>query len=72
MPTEIGIKMLTDTMVKYVIPGSYKSTVSERIRVGFTTTNPRGFLVGLYSNMTGEYLTLQLSNSGDLKASLNV
>ena len=56
--------MLTDTMVKYELPGSYKSTIAEKIRVGFTTTNPRGFLMGLYSNLTGEYLTLAISNSG--------
>ncbi|KAK7023362.1 Coagulation factor 5/8 C-terminal domain, discoidin domain [Halocaridina rubra] len=64
---EIGIKMLTDTMVKYELPGTYKPTIAEKIRVGFTTTNPRGFLVGLYSNITGEYLTLAISNSGHLK-----
>ncbi|KAK4300982.1 hypothetical protein Pmani_026854 [Petrolisthes manimaculis] len=68
---EIGIKMLTDTMVKYQIPGTYKSTIAERIRVGFTTTNPRGFLVALYSNITGEYLTLAISNSGHLKVTFD-
>ncbi|XP_076061076.1 neurexin-4 isoform X2 [Oratosquilla oratoria] len=68
---EIGINMLFDTMVKYTIPGSYKSTIAERIRVGFTTTNPRGFLVGLYSNMSGEYLTLAISNSGHLKVTFD-
>lgn len=56
--------MLTDTMVRYELPGTYKSTIAEDIRVGFTTTDPRGFLIGLYSNITGEYLTLAVSNSG--------
>ncbi|XP_069969361.1 neurexin-4 isoform X3 [Penaeus vannamei] len=68
---EIGIKMLTDTMVKYEIPGTYKSTIAEKIRVGFTTTNPRGFLMGLHSNITGEYLTLAISNSGHLKVTFD-
>ncbi|XP_045603868.1 neurexin-4 [Procambarus clarkii] len=68
---EIGIKMLTDTMVKYEIPGTYKSTIAEKIRVGFTTTNPRGFLMGLYSNITGEYLTLAISNSGHLRVTFD-
>lgn len=68
---EIGIKMLTDTMVKYEIPGTYKSTIAEKIRVGFTTTNPRGFLMGLYSNISGEYLTLAVSNSGHLKVTFD-
>ncbi|XP_045134698.1 neurexin-4-like isoform X1 [Portunus trituberculatus] len=68
---EIGIKMLTDTMVRYEIPGTYKTTIAERIRVGFTTTNPRGFLIGLHSNLTGEYLTLAISNSGHLKVTFD-
>lgn len=68
---EIGIQMRTDTMVKYVIPGSYKSTIAEKIRVGFTTTNPRGLLIGLYSNFSGEYLTLAVSNSGHLKVTFD-
>ncbi|KAL7638819.1 UNVERIFIED_CONTAM: hypothetical protein RMT77_010353 [Armadillidium vulgare] len=68
---EIGIKMLTDTMVKYELPGTYKSTIAEDIRVGFTTTDPRGFLVALYSNITGEYLTLAVSNSGHLKVTFD-
>lgn len=59
--------MLTDTMVKYELPGTYKSTIAEDIRVGFTTTDPRGFLVALYSNITGEYLTLAVSNSGIIR-----
>ncbi|CAL4184396.1 unnamed protein product, partial [Meganyctiphanes norvegica] len=68
---EIGIQMRTDTMVKYVIPGSYKSTIAEKIRVGFTTTNPRGFLIALASNFSGEYLTLAVSNSGHLKVTFD-
>ncbi|XP_050739952.1 neurexin-4-like isoform X2 [Eriocheir sinensis] len=68
---EIGIKMLTDTMVRYEIPGTYKTTIAERIRVGFTTTNPRGFLMGLHSNLSGEYLTLAISNSGHLKVTFD-
>lgn len=64
--------MLTDTMVRYTIPGSYMSTIAEKIRVGFTSTNPRGFLVGLTSNVTGEYLTLALSNSGEERAKISL
>ena len=63
--------MLTDTMVKYELPGTYKSTVAEDIRVGFTTTDPRGFLIALVSNITGEYLTLAVSNSGHLKVTFD-
>lgn len=51
-------------MIKYDFAGSWRSTISERIRVGFTTTNPKGFLLGFFSNITGEYLTIMVSNSG--------
>lgn len=47
--------------------GSWRSTIKESIRVGFTTTNPKGFLLGFISNITGEYLTIMVSNSGHLK-----
>jgi contactin associated protein-like 2 len=57
----------SNSYVKYDFYGSYKSTISERLRVGFTTTEPKGFLVGLFSNRTGEYLTLMVSNSGHLR-----
>ncbi|CAG0892829.1 unnamed protein product [Cyprideis torosa] len=64
---EIGINMQPDNMVKYTFEGSYKSTIAENIRVGFTTTDPKGFLIGLYSPQTLEYLTLMVSNSGHLR-----
>ena len=47
--------------------GSWRSTISEKIRVGFTTTNPKGFLLGLFSNISGEYMTVMVSNSGHLR-----
>ncbi|CAG7823734.1 unnamed protein product [Allacma fusca] len=64
---EIGVNMQSTMMVKYDFLGSYKSTIAEKIRVGFTTTEPRGFLLGVFSNITGEYLTLAVSNSGHLR-----
>ena len=54
-------------MVKYDFKGKYKSTIAERIHVGFTTTNPKGFLIGAYSDISKEYLTLMVSNSGHLR-----
>lgn len=54
-------------MIKYDFLGSWRSTIKESIRVGFTTTNPKGFLLGFTSNITGEYLTILVSNSGHLK-----
>lgn len=47
--------------------GSWRSTIHENIRVGFTTTNPHGFLLGFSSNISGEYLTIMVSNSGHLR-----
>ncbi|KAF4517229.1 hypothetical protein B566_EDAN005283 [Ephemera danica] len=47
--------------------GPICADVSEKIRVGFTTTNPKGFLLGLFSNISGEYMTIAVSNSGHLR-----
>lgn len=62
--SEIGVNLRPNSMVKYDFLGSWRSTINEKIRVGFTTTNPKGFLLGFYSNISGEYLTLMVSNSG--------
>ncbi|XP_060801715.1 neurexin-4 [Amyelois transitella] len=64
---EIGVNLRPNSMVKYDFLGSWRSTIAEKIRVGFTTTNPKGFLLGFYSNISGEYLTLMVSNSGNLR-----
>ncbi|XP_066582442.1 neurexin-4 isoform X3 [Prorops nasuta] len=64
---EIGVNMRPSSMVKYDFMGSWRSTIAEKIRVGFTTTNPKGFLLGLFSNISGEYMTIMVSNSGHLR-----
>ncbi|KAJ6647209.1 Neurexin-4 [Pseudolycoriella hygida] len=64
---EIGVNLRSSSMIKYDFLGSWRSTISESIRVGFTTTNPKGFLLGFSSNITGEYLTIMISNSGHLR-----
>ncbi|XP_066260020.1 neurexin-4 isoform X2 [Euwallacea similis] len=64
---EIGVNMKANSAVKYTFDGSWRSTISEHIRVGFTTTNPKGFLLGFFSNLTKEYLTIMVSNSGHLR-----
>ncbi|VVC93590.1 unnamed protein product [Leptidea sinapis] len=64
---KIGVNLRPNSMVKYDFLGSWRSTISEHIRVGFTTTNPKGFLLGFTSDISGEYLTLMLSNSGHLR-----
>nr|CAD7438043.1 unnamed protein product [Timema bartmani] len=64
---EIGVNMRPSSMIRYDFSGSWRSTISENIRVGFTTTNPKGFLLGFSSNITGEYLTIMVSNSGHLR-----
>lgn len=64
---EIGVNLRPDSMIKYDFMGSWRSTLNEKIRVGFTTTNPKGFLLGFFSNISGEYLTIQVSNSGNLR-----
>ena len=64
---EIGVNMKSESMIKYDFRGRYKSTLEERIHVGFTTTDPKGFLVGLYSDISREFLTLMVSNSGHIR-----
>jgi len=61
---EIGVNLRSNSYVKYDFMGSWRSTISEKIRVGFTTTNPKGFLLGFFSNVSGEYMTIAVSNSG--------
>lgn len=56
--------MKHSSMIKYDFMGSWRSTIAEKIRVGFTTTNPKGFLLGFFSNISAEYLTIMVSNSG--------
>merc|ERR1712079_522188 len=64
---EIGVNMRTNYMIKYDFKGRYKSTIAERIHVGFTTTDPKGFLIGAFSDISQEYLTLMVSNSGHIR-----
>ncbi|XP_063218125.1 neurexin-4 [Bacillus rossius redtenbacheri] len=64
---EIGVNLRPSSMIKYDFSGSWRSTIAENIRVGFTTTNPKGFLLGFSSNISGEYLTIMISNSGHLR-----
>ncbi|XP_033223686.1 neurexin-4 isoform X3 [Belonocnema kinseyi] len=64
---EIGVNLRQNQMIKYDFMGSWRSTISEKIRVGFTTTNPKGILLGLFSNISGEYMTISVSNSGHLR-----
>lgn len=67
LQTEIGVNLRSSSSIKYDFLGSWRSTIAENIRVGFTTTNPHGFLLGFSSNITGEYLTIMISNSGHLR-----
>lgn len=59
--------MRSNSALKYDFLGSWRSTIAENIRIGFTTTNPQGFLLHLASNISGEYLTIMISNSGHLR-----
>ncbi|XP_012283135.1 neurexin-4 isoform X1 [Orussus abietinus] len=68
---EIGVNLRSSSMIRYDFMGSWRSTLSEKIRVGFTTTNPKGFLLGLFSNISGEYLTIMVSNSGHLRVTFD-
>lgn len=62
---EIGANFRSDNFVRYDFDTSL-STVEENIRVGFTTTEHKGMIIGVTSH-TGEYLNLLMSTSGHLK-----
>lgn len=68
---EIGVNMGTNNMIKYDFQGNHKTTLTEKIHVGFTTTEPKGFLVGAYSEISREYLTLMITKVGHLKLVLD-
>jgi len=46
---EIGVYMKPNS-IKYDFAGNRRSTISEKIRVGFTATNLKEFLLDLFSN----------------------
>lgn len=62
---EIGANFRSDNFVRYDFDTTL-STVEENIRVGFTTTEHRGLIIGVTA-FTGEYLNLLMSTSGHLK-----
>nr|UEK51597.1 neurexin IV-like protein [Parasacculina yatsui] len=63
---EIGVGMNRDYMISYDMGGNYRSTVNENIVIGFSTTSPSGFLMGLIG-LTNEYMTVEVSNSGRIR-----
>ncbi|RWS07981.1 neurexin-4-like protein [Dinothrombium tinctorium] len=62
---EIGVNLRSDNYVRYDFETTI-STLEEYIRVGFTTTEHRGLILGI-SSETGEYLNLVMSTSGNLR-----
>lgn len=62
---EIGVNLHSDQYIRYDFENSI-STLEEYIRVGFTTTEKTGMILGI-SSETGEYLNLMMSASGNLR-----
>lgn len=62
---DIGITLKGNSMVKYKFTNVDRSTISENIRIGFTTTYSQGFLIGFFSKISNEYLTISLTNGGE-------
>lgn len=62
---EIGANLRSDNYIRYDFDTSL-STVEETIKLGFTTSEHRGLIIGITSH-TGEYLNVLMSNSGHLK-----
>lgn len=63
--TDIGVTLKGNSMVKYKFTNVDRSTISENIRIGFTTTFSQGFLISFFSNFSREYLTISLTNGGE-------
>jgi hypothetical protein len=63
----MGVMMQPGSMIKYDFRGSGKPSLAEKVRVGFTTTESLGFLVGAFSDLSQEYLMLSIAESGGLK-----
>ncbi|KAK4880883.1 hypothetical protein RN001_004202 [Aquatica leii] len=64
---DIGVNLRPTSLIKYDFMDFGRSTLSERIRVGFTTMYAKGFILGLSSNISGEYMTILTSNTGYLR-----
>ena len=62
---EIGVTLRSDNYIKYDFEERI-STIEERIRVGFTTTEHKGLIIGI-SSESNEYLNLVMSTSGNLR-----
>lgn len=62
---EIGVNLLTDNYIRYDFETTI-STLGEYIRVGFTTTDKSGMIIGI-STYSEEYLNLMMSTSGHLR-----
>lgn len=62
---EIGVNLRSDNYIRYDFETTI-STLEEHIRVGFTTTEHRGLILGV-SSFSGEYLSLVMSTSGHLR-----
>ncbi|XP_042898016.1 neurexin-4 isoform X2 [Parasteatoda tepidariorum] len=62
---EIGVNLRSDYYIRYNFDNRI-STLEEYIRVGFTTTDKTGMIVGV-SSFSGEYLNLMMSTSGHLR-----
>ncbi|GFU06145.1 neurexin-4 [Trichonephila clavipes] len=62
---EIGVNLRSDSYIRYNFENSI-STLEEYIRVGFTTTDKTGMIVGM-SSYSEEYLNLMMSTSGHLR-----
>ncbi|KFM64432.1 Neurexin-4, partial [Stegodyphus mimosarum] len=62
---EIGVNLQTSDFIRYTFENSI-STLEEYIRVGFTTTDKTGMIVGI-SSYSEEYFNLMMSTSGYLR-----
>ncbi|OWA52160.1 Neurexin-4 [Hypsibius exemplaris] len=67
---EIGAHFRAEDFVEYTLPSPI-STVGERIRVAFVTSEPRGILLQV-NGATGDYLTIEMSNAGTIRVAFDL
>ena len=67
---EIGAHFRAEDFVEYEFTAPI-STVAERIRVGFVTSEPRGILLQV-NGATGDYLTIEMSNAGTVRVAFDL
>jgi len=64
---EVGVSMKSNSFVKYDFEKNIKTTLDEKIHIAFSTTNPNGLLLGVFSDLYQEFFVIRLTKIGHLQ-----